>query len=767
MNQNLKIQSVILLLLLLFQTKALLAQKEECHIVINVIEKNTGKAIHFAFVKVNGKKIGQTDSLGVFYFFLPRKREKVVVGAEAIGYTPSSDTLYCSGNVPEIIRLFLSPEPIGMKQVIVEAYQPFWGTVEGKMLLSPASIKTPQLWSGDLMRIIQSVPGASFRTDANSRIYLGGGDFYQTSVLWNGIPIFNPSHIGGLIGALPAIPGDSILVSSVAPTIKFGPGSLAGSVEMWTSFPKGWVFDSNPISGLLRMGFSHQTNQLEWRGRIVHYDLAGKLSKTAIPYTFGDVGLQFRKALTASSTIQFLSYSSLDKVNLEIHDWNQNGIWSARWSNLLAGLVYRIKMADADEITLSYSSSTAYVKGGKMPDRANINFSYINAGIGSKIRQKNILFNMKFSYNLLKAKYDWFLHNYSIWDIVYYPGDIFYDFAPLQQRYRHSFEYFSLFNSFQTHRGPFRFKLESRLDFEKELPRSPFFSGGINCEWNTPFGITDIKIGQRYQYYFALKQNSSMGFDDPFAANFIVDEGRKWVPLSRYAGFSHQKAFANFAMGMKGYLKSFKNIPLSDFQLKKMAWGKGLSYSLQVWANYSLKNFLVSAWVNGDEALFRRKEWYRASFSRRFQFHSFFKYRWRSKWLLSMSTFFLSGIPYTEYDYKFRGLEDLSRENLQEGSLVNTYFPGIGHFVNTASRAVASRAFSKRTPNYFRIDLGLEFLFYQSKTRKGIFYFRVFNLTNRRNVTGYLWHPDEMESKRQGIRGLPFIPMLGIRLEPR
>jgi len=56
----------------------------------------------------------------------------------------------------------------------------------------------PSVGEPDVVRVVQLLAGVSARNDYNSGLNVRGGSADQNLVLLDGIPIYNPFHMGGI-----------------------------------------------------------------------------------------------------------------------------------------------------------------------------------------------------------------------------------------------------------------------------------------------------------------------------------------------------------------------------------------------------------------------------------------------------------------------------------------------------------------------------------------------------------------------------------------
>lgn len=142
-----------------------------------------------------------TDSTGRFVLRdLPRSTLQLRVSAA--GFVSQAVTI---PDDQDTITVFLSLRPFELAPIEVrgeisrarrrfeEIAQPSTVSLEAEELR-----RTPSVLEPDVVRVVQLLPGTVARNDYSIGYNVRGGESDQNLVLLDGIPIFNPSHLGGL-----------------------------------------------------------------------------------------------------------------------------------------------------------------------------------------------------------------------------------------------------------------------------------------------------------------------------------------------------------------------------------------------------------------------------------------------------------------------------------------------------------------------------------------------------------------------------------------
>lgn len=106
------------------------------------------------------------------------------------------------------LELELAARPIQVAPLEVRATRR--GTVEASDAAGPGAIRlsgdalraVPTAGEPDILRAVQTLPSVAAASDFSSAMYVRGGSPDQNLISLDGIPLFNPYHLGGLFGAV-------------------------------------------------------------------------------------------------------------------------------------------------------------------------------------------------------------------------------------------------------------------------------------------------------------------------------------------------------------------------------------------------------------------------------------------------------------------------------------------------------------------------------------------------------------------------------------
>jgi TonB-dependent receptor-like protein/carboxypeptidase family protein len=147
----------------------------------------------------------RTDSTGRFAFRdVPAGR--VRLRANAFGYEPADTTIVvlAGDTVRASLRLRVLPQSLAAVRTVAKS--PERARFDEQATPSVVSIsgaevrRVPAVGESDVLRSVALLPGVVARNDFSAGFNVRGGEADQNLVLLDGIPIYNPFHLGGLFG---------------------------------------------------------------------------------------------------------------------------------------------------------------------------------------------------------------------------------------------------------------------------------------------------------------------------------------------------------------------------------------------------------------------------------------------------------------------------------------------------------------------------------------------------------------------------------------
>ncbi|MCU0426177.1 MAG: TonB-dependent receptor [Candidatus Kapabacteria bacterium] len=318
-----------------------------------VTESQSGEAIIGANVLVfrdsSGVAAGsiiagaRTNTFG--FFSLPQlPYGSYIVLVRAVGYTVAPKALTVSEEItPSGIRLKAERKNVHLDSVTVsgkrsgQSFAPSISIVD----ISMETVKTMPALGGepDVYRTIQLMPGVKVANEVSGGLYIRGGSPDQNLTMLDGIPVYNPLHLGGFLstfnsdaisntrlikGAFPAEYGGR-LSSVIDITMKEGTKekfSGSGGVSLLASR----LLLEGPIGDKATFMIS---------GRRTYLDLlAGLISGGQSPdYNFHDVNAKFNWTLSDNDRIFVSGYLGQDFLAPPRNPGNEDGLFFSQWGN--------------------------------------------------------------------------------------------------------------------------------------------------------------------------------------------------------------------------------------------------------------------------------------------------------------------------------------------------------------------------------------------------------------------------------------------------
>jgi hypothetical protein len=266
----------------------------------------------------------RTDSIGRFMFRdVPAGR--VRLRAAAFGYAAADTTVVVLEGDTLTVDLALRMVPQSLAPVRTVAKSPERTRFEEQATPSVVSIsaaevrRVPAIGETDVLRSVALLPGVVARNDFSAGFNVRGGEADQNLVLLDGIPIYNPFHLGGLFGTFidKAVSGVDVItgafpsryggrlssvldVRSVEETRRGAHGSAEVSLLSSSLFGGGALAEGK-LSWNVAVRRTYADKVVEWiRG------------SNDFPYHFQDAQLRARLLLPTGGSLGLTAYAGKD-----------------------------------------------------------------------------------------------------------------------------------------------------------------------------------------------------------------------------------------------------------------------------------------------------------------------------------------------------------------------------------------------------------------------------------------------------------------------
>jgi outer membrane receptor protein involved in Fe transport len=211
----------------------------------------------------------------------------------------------------------------------------------------------PGLAEPDVLRGLQALPSVAAISDFSSALYVRGGSADQNLITLDGIPLFNPYHLGGIFsaigmdavstvelwpGALPAQAGDR-LSSTVAIHTRSG-----GQDRVRASGAVGLISTHLTLDGPLpgRRGSFLFTGRRTYLDAITDAAYALQMISNTLPYGFSDGYLKATHPVGEFGSVAVSAYLNREGIHLPARMREElNGDVDFRWGSKMLSISYR------------------------------------------------------------------------------------------------------------------------------------------------------------------------------------------------------------------------------------------------------------------------------------------------------------------------------------------------------------------------------------------------------------------------------------------
>ncbi len=619
-----------------------------------------------------------------------------------------------------------------------------------RVSLNPVKLRTlPQVGEVDLFRAIQMLPGVRAQSEFSSGLIVRGGNTDQNLILFDGITVYNPSHLGGLFSTF-ITEGlrEAELVKGAYPA-EFG-GRLSSVLDIHSKDG-----NSKRVSGNAEVSMIASKALVEgplykggWllTGRRTYLDQVLKLMKKAgaidfeLPYYFYDLQGNLYQNIGQSDRVSLSLYMGDDNLDwpaiLADINWGNRTI-SARWRHLFGTRLISTFLAADSRFTTNFAlgGSDNLRSSNHVKDRTakgDLTYFYREDRLikfGFEVKALDIRYLTRFDVDTLQDVHQ----------------------EPLQTAL-----YFD--DKWNFHRSVIRYGL--RLNYYgKARPRVTFAPRFSAKYLLNEYSAVNFSLGRYYQYIFTVNDEFSLQVINQWVAqdaSVPVQSGDQVI-----LGFELQRD--SYSLSLEGYAKTMNNLlvyrdqraafdePMNTITLKDVfrptdavAWGLEL-FGQRKRGRLTGNIGYVLSWVVKRIADEPR---YWANWDRRHELKTSASWHVSRKWTLGAAFQVGNGFPYT----RMLGTYVYYEPSLDQRVTIQT-IPG------TRNNA--------RLPAYHRLDVSLTRTL-TGKHLVGEWYINIINLYNHRNVFAIMWDTDELvrgvPAEKNEMKMFPLIPSLGVRL---
>ena len=719
-----------------------------------ITDLESGEALMGANVIIKDSAVGTASNLDGYYVLGNLKPGRIALLVSYIGYAPADIEVSIRAGQAHRQDVELAPRILSAEAIEVLAdREKFRRDIAiSHVSLNPVRLRAlPQVGEVDLFRAIQLLPGVRARSEFSSGLIVRGGNTDQNLILFDGITVYNPSHLGGFFstfiteglreaelvkGAYPAEFGGRL--SSVLDIHSKDGNSkrLAGSAEI------SLVASKALLEGPLGKGGWLLTGRRTYVDQVLKALKDAEVIDFELPYYFFDVQGNIYQNLGTNDRLSLSLYMGSDDLDwpdiLADISWGNRTI-SARWRHLFnSRLISTFLVADSRfETNFAFGGSGAADFHNRIKDlTATGDLTYFRSDHQS----------IKFGFEVKGL------------DIRYLAsfGDL--TTADIRQQPLQTALYYD--DKWNFHQWVVRYglRLNHNNQVENRLTVAPRFS--IKHLVNT-FSAVSLSMGRYYQYIFTINDE----FNLQVINYWLAQDETQPLQYSDQVILGYEFQGRTYRLSLEGYAKTMNNLQVfrdtrvsfddttaasttSDLFRPTDAVGWGAELFAQktrgkLTGNVGYTLSWVVKQIEGEP-----KYW--ANWDRRHEIKMTGSWRFHPKWGLSATFQLGNGYPYTRmlgtYVYYEPGLvKDVTIEQL----------PG------TRNNA--------RLPDYHRLDVSLTRRL-KGKRMRGEVYINIINIINiynHRNVLYVFWDTDELVTGRPAVKNelkmFPIIPSFGIR----
>ncbi|MBC8214156.1 MAG: TonB-dependent receptor [Candidatus Marinimicrobia bacterium] len=720
-----------------------------------ITDAESGEALIGANVFLKNTNYGTAANTDGYFVINSVKQGDYILQTSYLGYEFKEIPINITSNKNTRIDVELKSKMIEGEAVEVTAEKKKFQReiLTSRITINPLKLrKLPQMGETDLFRTIQMLPGIRSQSELSSGLIIRGGNTDQNLILYDGITVYNPSHLGGVFsnfitegvheaelvkGAYPAQYGGR-LSGVLDIRSKYGNSKkFAGSVEI------SLISSKALIEGPIGKGGFLLTARRTYIDKMIEIMNNAKIIDFTFPYYFFDFQGNIFQDFTENDRVSFSIYSGDDKFDwpeiLMGFNWGNRTI-SARWRHLFNEKLFSNFLIADSRFWINMDMGGFLKEDDDIVDRtAKGDLTYFVSDnnqlkFGVELKDLEIHYLATFNDSIEIAE----IHQTPIYGAIYYNQKLNYH--------------------------PWVFQVGFRWNYydwaEEPLTNTSRFSVKRLVTDNSAFSFS---VGRYYQHIFTMNDEYSIQIINAWIAQdktVPTQYGDQAILGFEYFSYNYNFTAEFYAKTMNNLLvykedrasmddnSGFDNPTVSDMFTPSdaVAWGAEFMVEKKVGSvtgNISYTHSYVVKEI-ADEP----KYW--ANWDRRHEFKSMVNWEINKKWSLGSVFQFGDGYPYTKmlgtYPYWEPGNEDPTYQQI----------PGTRN--------------NERLPNYHRLDVSLTRHFTNSWF-DGDFYLNIINIYNHRNIEGVYWDTDSLDdgepAEKDELKMLPILPTIGFRINFR
>ncbi|MFL5582428.1 MAG: TonB-dependent receptor domain-containing protein [Gemmatimonadaceae bacterium] len=620
----------------------------------------------------------------------------------------------------------------------------------------PTLAGVPAVGEPDVLRLVQLMPGVTARSDFTAGYNVRGGESDQNLVLLDGIPVYNPFHLGGLFGTFLDETVAEVTLLPGGFGASYG-GRLSSVLDVTTmDETRRGVHGSASVSLLASsaaLGGLLPDDRTSWgvAVRRTYADaLARAVSDRTLPYHFQDAQLRMRREL-GGGTLALTAYAGGDVLDgalgaLSDSTRGSTGDFVFDWGNHLAGLTWRRERPGGPSLTQS-ASVTRFATNLDVGDGAlALENSAGEVRLAGSAAWRAGAHERRVGYELARHHTRYRVHSEQL-------GEDFF-------RLRQSPAAAALWGEDAWRAGE-RLTVRGGARLERVAgARWTGLSPRLSARYAaTPDLALTLAAGRYAQWMHAVRNE-----DVPVRIFDFWIASDRWVPVSiadqlvaggeRWFGDAH-------LVRVESYWKRYDHLPEPNDADDPLVRGdefqqvRGRSYGVDVLLR-RLETGRLGGWVSYGWSVSRRDAGrgpYAPAQDRRHNLNAVASWRAARGWMLGARLGLGTGYPFT-------GIEGQLLRRTYDGTH-NQWDTGI---VTRPVEAVGGDRNSLRYPTWHRLDLSAARTW---RVRRAAVTpsFQLVNAYNRRNVFIYTFDYTDSPPTRTSVSQFPLLPSVGVTVE--
>ncbi|MGD9707148.1 MAG: carboxypeptidase-like regulatory domain-containing protein, partial [Candidatus Delongbacteria bacterium] len=189
-----------------------------------VRDSKTSEAVFDVNVYIEGTGYGTASNMNGYFVISGLKSGSHTLIASSTGYRTFRESFVLLSESSKKVEIKLEAETVELEELNIsieadELTDEVMNIRTGQLKLKPRDIrKSATFIQPDLFRSIQTLPGIVSVSDYSTGLYVRGGNNDHNLILYDGIPVYNPSHLFGVFSTfITDALRDSKLIKSAYP----------------------------------------------------------------------------------------------------------------------------------------------------------------------------------------------------------------------------------------------------------------------------------------------------------------------------------------------------------------------------------------------------------------------------------------------------------------------------------------------------------------------------------------------------------------------